>query len=99
MSWQSEHEARITKFPADIREAHKHSIRHRGEVLASTICGCFYCTAMFPPVAVKDWIDQDADGVGQTALCPQCGIDSVIGDRSGFLTGPEFLTEMKKYWF
>ncbi len=35
----------------------------------------------------------------QTAICPRCGIDSVIGDKSGFALTPTFLAEMKKAWF
>jgi hypothetical protein len=35
----------------------------------------------------------------QTALCARCGIDSVIGDKSGFPIAREFLAEMQRYWF
>ena len=37
--------------------------------------------------------------VGTTAICPRCGIDSVLGDRSGFPISAEFLSEMQRYWF
>ncbi len=30
---------------------------------------------------------------------PRCGIDSVIGSRSGFPLTPEFLAGMKQHWF
>ena len=43
---------------ADIIRAHRHSIRHREEVLASQSCGCFYCGAAFPPTEINDWIDE-----------------------------------------
>jgi hypothetical protein len=49
---------------------------------------------VFLPAEITDWIDE-----GQTALCPRCGIDSVIGDRAGFELSPEFLSEMNRYWF
>jgi hypothetical protein len=32
-------------------------------------------------------------------MCPRCGIDSVLGDRSGFPISAEFLGEMHRYWF
>lgn len=62
--------------------------------MASRLCGCFYCGAIFPPSEIMDWIDR-----GRTALCARCGIDSVIGDRSGFPITSEFLDQMNHYWF
>jgi hypothetical protein len=82
----------------DIIRAHRHSIRHREEVLASERCGCFYCCAAFPPSEIKVWTDE-WEGVGQTALCPHCGIDSVIGSESGCAITPGFLAAMKAHWF
>lgn len=79
--------------------AHKHSSNHRDEVLASNQCGCFYCTAVFPPPEIEEWTDEDEKGVGQTALCPRCGIDSVIGSESGYPITVEFLREMQRHWF
>lgn len=63
------------------------------------MCGCFYCCSTFSPGAIKVWIDKNDQGVGTTALCPKCGIDSVIGDRAGFPVSPEFLEKMNEYWF
>ena len=74
--------------------AHKHSIRHRAELEDSAICGCFYCLSTFPPSAITDWIDD-----GQTALCPFCPVDSVIGSASGYPITSEFLLIMHDYWF
>jgi acetone carboxylase gamma subunit len=37
--------------------------------------------------------------MGTTALCPYCGIDSVIGDKSGFPITKEFLEKMYQHWF
>ncbi len=84
-------------IPDGIR-AHKHSIQHREEVLASERCGCFNCGAIFSPSAIERWVDQWKE-VGQTALCPECGIDSVIGSESGYPITNEFLSRMKSYWF
>jgi hypothetical protein len=78
--------------------AHKHSIRQRDEILTSEVCGCFFCLAVFPPSEIKEWVDT-IDGIGQTALCPKCGIDSVIGSNSGYPIEPEFLNQMRKHWF
>lgn len=83
--------------PDHIR-AHRHSIYHREELLASEQCGCFYCCAIFPPSHIREWTDC-WESVGQTALCPECGIDSVIGSESGYPITREFLMEMRAYWF
>ena len=83
---------------ATLDQAHRHTIRHRSEVLTSERCGCFYCGSVFPPDAIIDWTDS-SEGVGQTALCPQCHIDSVIGSASGFPVTPEFLTAMHARYF
>jgi hypothetical protein len=78
-----------------ILAAHKHSIRHRQEVLQSDNCGCFYCQTVFEPANVMEWTDEE-----QTALCPNCEIDAIIGDKSGFnVTDSEFLIQMHQYWF
>jgi hypothetical protein len=47
--------------------AHKHSSRHRTEVLASERCGCFYCLAIFDPSDIPDWVDEShhKDGGGK----------------------------------
>ena len=64
-----------------LQEAHKHSASHRDEVIKSEKCGCFYCEKVFPSTDIREWIDEDDGGIGQTALCPECGVDSVLGDK------------------
>lgn len=78
-----------------INASHKHTIRHRAEILQSDVCGCFYCITIFRPKDIIDWIDDE-----QTAICPNCGIDSVIGDKSGYpVIDNNFLKQMNSYWF
>jgi hypothetical protein len=79
---------------AELEVAHKHSSNHRDEILASERCGCFYCLGIFSPNEIRDWIDH-----GQTAICPHCPVDSVIGDASGFPITRGFLEQMHAYWF
>jgi hypothetical protein len=78
--------------------AHEHSSHHRDGLLGGEICGCFYCLKTFPPEEITDWVDEQ-NGVGTTALCPKCGIDSVIGSQSGFQITIEFMGAMRRYWF
>lgn len=77
-----------------LKDVHKHSIRHRTEIEASKACACFFCGATFTPVEINSWTD-----AGETALCPKCGIDSVIGDACGAELSPAFISAMKGFWF
>lgn len=78
--------------------AHEHSSNHREEIERSALCGCFHCLAVFPAARISEWIEE-VDDVGTTAMCPECGIDSVIGAASGFPISTEFLGAMRAYWF
>jgi hypothetical protein len=86
-----------------LHAAHSKSSDHRADLEASLICGCFYCRSTFEPSEIAEWVDasQDAadDPRGQTALCPHCGVDAVLGSHSGFPITPEFLAAMHRYWF
>jgi hypothetical protein len=81
------------KEPDYIR-AHEASSYHREQLMASDICGCFYCLRTFAPDTISVWVTH-----GQTALCPKCGIDSVLGSASGYPISESFLRDMQKYWF
>jgi hypothetical protein len=74
--------------------AHVHSSAHRAELAASTACGCFFCFRIFPFADIVRWTDTN-----QTALCPRCGIDAVLGDASGFPIDDTFLRSMHRHWF
>ena len=87
------------KFRLDIViAAHKRSIRHRNEILQSDICGCFNCLNIFNPSDIEHWIDKNENGIGQTAMCPKCSVDTVLGSKSGYTINSDFLTAMKRYW-
>ena len=78
--------------------AHGASAYHREKILDSDQCGCFHCLLIFTPGEIKEWADYEGD-VGNTACCPRCRIDSVIGSASGFPITRAFLFDMWKYWF
>ena len=46
---------------------------------------------------IKDYFEE-VEGKDETAVCPKCGIDSIIDD-SFPINDPIFLAEMSKYWF
>ncbi len=83
-------------YPRETLDAsHRHSINHRKELEQSDICGCFYCGRTCVPAEIDTWTDE-----GRTALCPHCGIDSVIGSASGYpVNDPQFLHAMHSRWF
>lgn len=74
--------------------AHRHSYRNRVEIEQSTRCGCFSCSRVFDATEVEDYIDD-----GETALCPYCDVDSVVGDASGIELNPIVLNELNKMYF
>ena len=82
------------EIPEKLLAPHKCSIHHRLQIEASKLCGCFSCLSTFPPGKIEEWTD-----AVDTALCPMCGIDAVIGDASGFPITKEFLSEMCQAWF
>jgi len=73
---------------------HDHSNHNREELFASDICGCFHCLATFQASEITEWIDND-----DTAMCPRCHIDSVIGSKSGYPIADKFLQDMQDRWF
>ncbi|GGE85710.1 cytoplasmic protein [Priestia taiwanensis] len=75
-------------------KAHRFSSHHRNELEKDTLCGCFYCLNIYSPREIKEWCDNE-----KTAICPHCGIDSVIGESSGLPITELFLKEMHKVWF
>ena len=81
----------------DVIKAHEYSSYNYEAFRNDTACGCFYCGKIFSYAEINDWTPEP-DG-SKTALCPYCGIDSVIGESSGYPITEEFLEEMKKYWF
>jgi hypothetical protein len=56
---------------------------HEEEIARSVMCGCRHCLSLFTPVEITEWVDEPEDrprGKGRTALCPSCGVDSVLPD-------------------
>jgi hypothetical protein len=79
----------------DYIEAYKYSAKHKEQLLKDDKCGCFYCLKIFNPKEIEDWVED----ISGTAICPYCGMDSVIGESSGYPITQEFLERMNGYWF
>ena len=84
----------------DVIAAHEFSSDNKPALEKDKVCGCFYCKRIFDPVEIQEWIILgDAPDDRGTAFCPYCGIDSVIGESSGYPITPDFLEAMNKRWF
>jgi hypothetical protein len=88
-----------------LKEVQRYCSQHREQVRNSALCGCFYCGVNFPSTEIDFWIGAPDGGLdngenGTTALCPRCGIDSVLPDSIlGAGLSPELLDEMRQYFF
>ena len=50
---------------------------HNEEILkTATKCGCYCCCTIFSPSEIKRWTDNPP----RTAICPYCGVDSVLDE-------------------
>jgi hypothetical protein len=93
---------------ADLESIWRFCTHHRDLLARSERAGCFFCASIFPPSEIREWIDEppSADGrptgaptpEGVTALCPRCGIDSVLPSATVPLD-EALLTEMGRHFF
>ncbi len=82
-----------------VSDAHRFGTCNEVQLQTCGHAGCFHCIETFHPAAIVEWVKEPFNRDGpRTALCPHCGIDSVIGDTSGYLTR-EFLMNMHERWF
>lgn len=80
----------------NLKKAHALSYANRSRLAHAGKCGCFYCLKVFTPDQIIDW---SLDTPDETAICPYCGIDSVIGDNEGYRLTDDFLKAMYTEWF
>ncbi len=90
----------------DLLAAHRHTTRNGAQVRASRVCGCCCCQYIFPPDEIVAWAGLDLEQLdapdaadSQTAMCPRCGSEAVLGDRAGFPITAQFLARMNDAWF
>ncbi len=78
-----------------IESVHQYSSNHQKELNEYNLCGCFYCCQTYPTNEIKEWIEDQNDN---TAICPKCGIDSVLSEKHP-ISDSEFMDQMNTYWF
>lgn len=79
-----------------LNNAHKGCSSHREELESRKSCGCFFCLNTFETNEIGEWIKEKDDG--ETAICPKCGIDSVLSSKYP-VEDNAFLSEMSHRWF
>lgn len=62
-----------------LEQLYQRSKNNDGEILNSDVCSCFFCRQTYSARDVCDWVSDDEGNMN--AICPVCGMDSVIGDR------------------
>jgi hypothetical protein len=81
---------------SEVKKALKHSINNADEVKASDQAGCFHCLEVFDVSEIEDWTETES---GESAVCPHCDVEAVIGDGAGFPLTEEFLTVLRDEQF
>lgn len=77
-----------------IKLAIKFATSNKDALGKSKYAACYYCQQVFLANEVVEFLE-----VENTALCPKCGIDSVLPDTSGYEFTKENLLELHKFWF
>lgn len=87
----------MTSYTQDVWKQVSDLTMHNKKILnSSKLAGCYYCLKVYPATAVDEFVDSD----DETGLCPECGIDAVVGDATGYpVTDAEFLQSMHNHGF
>ena len=78
----------------DLVYAHTLCESNREKLMSAQVCGCFYCMRIFDPKEIV-WEDE----TDHTAMCPYCGIDSVLPESATLPITKPFLKKMHEFWF
>jgi NAD-dependent SIR2 family protein deacetylase len=78
----------------NIKNAIKYATSNEQDLRNSDQAGCYYCKKIYLASDVTEFIEDE-----RTALCPKCGIDSVLPSNSSIKLTPKNLAELNKYWF
>ena len=77
-----------------LKKLAKCSIYNKDSLEKSDLCGCYYCGRIYSPKEIVEW----TDGGQITAICPHCGIDTVLAaENEG--TNLDVLEAMHQYYF
>ncbi|WP_457419685.1 hypothetical protein [Roseateles sp. P5_E7] len=90
----------------ELLAAYRYTSNNWAQIEASQQCGCCNCVEMFKPDEIVGWtgltmenMNDSAAVAQQTAMCPRCGSEAVLGDACGFAINANFLARMNEAWF
>lgn len=73
---------------------HKYAIHNRKGIEKTDTCGCFHCKNIFYSGNITEWTDD-----GKTAICPYCGVDSIIYNKKDYIITSNDLEDLNRYYF
>jgi len=77
----------------NLRQAYEHSRLNRRFMVSGADCRCFHCLHAFSAEQISYWVDN-----GETAICPNCGVDAVLSGQADCLS-EELIGELHAAYF
>ena len=78
-------------------DIYKHTKNNELDILRSKNCSCLFCRQTFNARKVSEWTSGKNNQM--SAICPECGMDTLVGDASGYVFGIEDLKEINHEYF
>ena len=79
---------------SQLERLNAYSSHNKRYIAVSNKCYCFHCLACVDHSEITEYLD-----AGQTAICPKCGIASIIPDSIDDTVDEKIISEMHAYWF
>lgn len=73
----------------------RRSMHNEERLKKAKTCGCYHCAMVFDVSVIDEWVDDPP----RTAICPYCGIDSVIDSEVVKPFTPEVLERISESMF
>lgn len=73
-----------------------HTKGNESDILHSNRCACLFCRQRYDARKVSDWSNE---GNKISAVCPECGMPTVVGDASGYTFDHDELKELNERLF
>ena len=77
-----------------LKKLHTYASHNKKLIEKSEKCYCFHCKNAFESTRIERYLVNE-----ETALCPECGMDSIIPDSIDESIDENTILEMHDYWF
>ena len=78
---------------SQMERLHAYATHNKELIEKSDRCYCFHCKSIMESREIERYLEE------KTALCPKCGIDSIIPDVIDESIDETVISEMRDYWF